>query len=149
MSTAENKALVRRLYDEVWNKRRIEVVHELISPSHALSGSLFNDSSVGPEAYKRILAQFIAAFPDLRFAVGDMIAEKDHVVVSWVISGTHKREFRGIAATNKKVSVDGVTIHQIARGRILDSDVRIDHLGLLQQLGSVRLTAQPKTAAAT
>lgn len=148
MSSADNKAPVRRLYEEVWNKRRLEVVNELISPSHALSGSLFTDASVGPEAYKRIVTQFIAAFPDLRFAVGDIIAEKDQVVVSWVISGTHKREFRGVAATNKRVSVEGVTIHQIARGKILDSDVRLDHLGLLEQLGAVQLAAvTPKKAA--
>lgn len=149
MSITDNKALVRRLYDEVWNKRRLEVVNELISPSHALFGTLFTDSSVGPEAYKRILTQFIGAFPDLRFTASDIIAEKDKVVVSWTISGTHKREFRGMPATNKKISVEGVTIHEISRGRILDSDVRLDHLGLLQQLGGVRLTAQPKTAAAT
>lgn len=146
MSTSENKALVRRLYDEVWNKRRIEVVNGLISPSHALLGSLFSDSSVGPDAYKRIVTQFIAAFPDLRVTVGDMIAEKDHVVVSWTISGTHKREFRGIAPTHKKVSVEGVTIHQIAKGKILDSDVRLDHLGLLTQLGAIKPVVQPKTA---
>ena len=148
MSLTENKALVRRLYDDVWNKRRLEVVQELISPSHALFGTLFTDSSVGPEAYKRVLTQFIGAFPDLRFTVSDIIAEKDKVVVSWTISGTHKREFRGIPATNKKISVEGATIHEISRGRILDSDVRLDHLGLLQQLNAVRLTAQPKTVAA-
>lgn len=149
MSTTENKALVRRLYDEVWNKRRLEVVTELISPSHALSGSFFTDSAVGPDAYKRTVTQFIAAFPDLRFTVGDVIAEKDHVVVSWAIAGTHKREFRGIAPTNKKISVEGVTIHQIARGRILDSDVRLDHLGMMQQLGAVQFVGQPKVVAVT
>ena len=148
MSITENKALVRRLYDEVWNKRRLEIVNEFISPSHALSGSLFSDSSVGPNAYKRIVTEFIAAFPDLRFTVGDMIAEKDHVAVSWTISGTHKREFRGVAPTHKKISVDGVTIHHIARGRILDSDVRLDHLGLLTQLGAIKHVVQPKTAIA-
>jgi steroid delta-isomerase-like uncharacterized protein len=149
MSTTDNKALVRRLYDEVWNKRRLEVVNELISPSHALSGSLFTDSAVGPDAYKRILTQFIAAFPDLRFSVADVIAEKDYVVVSWAIAGTHKREFHGIAPTNKKISVEGITIHHIGRGRILDSDVRLDHLGLMQQLGAVQFVGQLKTVAVT
>lgn len=148
MPIAENKALVRRLYDEVWNKRRLEVVNELISPSHALSGSLFSDSSVGPEAYKRLCTQFIGAFPDLRVTVGDMIAEKDQVAVTWSISGTHKREFRGVAPTNKKVSVEGITVHHIATGKILDSDVRLDHLGLMQQLGAIRVVSQKKTASA-
>jgi steroid delta-isomerase-like uncharacterized protein len=145
---ADNKALVRRLYEEVWNKRRLEVATEIISPSHALTGSLFTDASVGPDAYKRIVTQFIAAFPDLRFTVGDVISEKDKVVVAWSISGTHKREFRGVATTNKKVSVEGVTIHQIGRGKILDSDVRLDHLGLMQQLGAISVPTPPKSAVA-
>ncbi|MGB6897823.1 MAG: ester cyclase, partial [Candidatus Acidiferrum sp.] len=91
----EAKAVVRRLYEEVWNKRRLELVNELISPSHALHDPHLSGSAVGPDAYKRICTQYIAAFPDLRFTAEDYISEKDKVVVSWTISGTHKREFRG------------------------------------------------------
>jgi steroid delta-isomerase-like uncharacterized protein len=147
MST-ETKAVVRRLYEEVWNKRKLEIVTELISPSHALHDPHLTGSAVGPDAYKRVCTQFIAAFPDLRFTVEDYISEKDKVVVSWVISGTHKREFRGISATNKKISVEGITINHIANGKIMDSYVSLDYLGMMQQLGFAPALGQPKGIAA-
>lgn len=142
------KAVVRRLYEEVWNKRRFEVLDQLISPSHALNDPHLVGSAVGPEAYKRVFTQYIAAFPDLRFSVEDIISEKDKVVVSWTISGTHKREFRGIPATNKKISFEGITINYVANGKIIDSLVSMDYFGLMQQLGAVTEPARPKGAAA-
>ena len=146
--SAEAKAIVRRLYDEVWSKRRLEIANQLISPSHALSDSHMGGSAVGPEAYKRAVTQFIAAFPDLRFSVEDVISEKDKVVVSWTISGTHKREFRGIPATNKKVSFDGITINYVSGGKIIDSNVSVDYLGLMEQLGVVPAPVLQKNAVA-
>ncbi|MGB2670396.1 MAG: ester cyclase [Candidatus Acidiferrum sp.] len=140
----EAKAVVRRLYEEVWNKRRLELVNELISPSHALHDPHLSGSAVGPDAYKRICTQYIAAFPDLRFTAEDYISEKDKVVVSWTISGTHKREFRGIPPTNKKISIEGITINHITNGKIMDSYVSLDYLGMMQQLGVAPVFKQLK-----
>jgi steroid delta-isomerase-like uncharacterized protein len=131
----DNKAIVRRLYEEVWNKRRLEVVDELISPSHALNDPLVSDSHIGPELYKRRVVEFTTSLPDLRFAIEDMITEKGKVAVSWIVSGTHKGEFMDIPATGRKVSVEGITIHHITNGKILDSYARWDALGLMRQLG--------------
>ncbi len=144
----ENEAIVRRLYEEVWNKRRVELVDELISPSHALHDNHFPDSGVGPEAYKRQVARFVTSFPDLRFTVEDMVAENDKVAVSWTISGTHKGELLGISPTGKKVSIEGITINHIANGKIMDSYVSADYLGLLQQLGVAPAFGPPKGATA-
>ena len=131
----DNKAIVRRLYDEVWNKRRLEVVDALISPSHALNDPLASDSQVGPKLYKQRVVDLTTSFPDLRFTIEDLIAEKGKVVACWTISGTHKGDFMDIPATGKKVSVEGITIHLITNGKILDSYARWDALGLLRQLG--------------
>ncbi len=106
---AENKAIVRRLYEEVWNKRKLEVISEIISPSHALHGPNIAGSAVGPEAYKRQLMAFLAGYSDLHFAIEDVIAENDKVVACWTFSGTHRGDYMGIPATNKKVSMDGIT----------------------------------------
>jgi steroid delta-isomerase-like uncharacterized protein len=143
----DTKVIVRRLYEDVWNKRKLEVVSDLFSPSHALHDSNFSGSSVGPEAYKIQAAMFLAAFPDLRFTVEDTVAEKDKLVASWTISGTHKGEFMGIRPTNKRVSVEGITIHYIANGKIIDSNISWDALGLMRQLGVFPALAQPKGAA--
>ena len=146
--SAENKAIVRRLYEEVWNKRRLEVVNELISPSHALQGPNIFGSSMGPEAYKRQVLSFLEGYPDLHWAINDTIAEKDKVVACWTISGTHEGDFMGVPATNKKVSVDGMTIHHIAGGKIMDSNINWDALGMMQQLGAVPVMEKAKDASA-
>lgn len=143
----ESQAVVRRLYEELWNNRRLEVANEVISPSHALHDPHLIGSAVGPDAYKRVCTQYIAAFPDLRFTVEDYICEEGKVVARWVISGTHKREFLGIPATNKKIFVEGVTIHQVANGKIIDSYLSLDYFGLLEQLGMPSGTGQPKGVA--
>jgi steroid delta-isomerase-like uncharacterized protein len=144
----DNKAIIHRLYDEVWNERKVEVIKEIISPSHALHGPTFSGSSIGPEAYKRNVLAFLAGYPDLRFTIEDTIAENDKVVACWTISGTHRGDYEGIPATNKEVSVDGITIHHIADGKIMDSYINWDVLGMMQQLGVVSALGLPKSASA-
>ena len=145
---ADNKAIVRRLYEEVWNKRKLEVVNELISPSHALQGPNIFGSSIGPEAYKRQVSSLLEAYPDLLWTIEDTIAERDKVVACWTLSGTHKGDYMGVPATNKKVSVGGMTIHHIAGGKIMDSHTNWDALGMMQQLGAVPAVGKTKDASA-
>jgi steroid delta-isomerase-like uncharacterized protein len=133
----DNKAIVRRLYEEAWNKRKLAVVDDIISPSHALNDPTVFDSHIGPELYKRRMADFTKSFPDLHFTIDDIITEKGKSVVCWTISGTHQGEFLNIPPTGKQVSVEGITIHLISNGKILDSFARWDVLGLLRQLGGV------------
>ena len=144
----DNKSRVRRLYEEVWNMRNLEVARELISPSRGVQVLDAADSGIGPEAYARIVTEFVRGFPDLKFTVLDIIAENDKVVALWNISGTHQGEFRGIAATGQKMSVDGITISQLANGRIMDSYVSWDMWGMILQLGAVPPLGQPQNASA-
>jgi steroid delta-isomerase-like uncharacterized protein len=146
--SADPKSIVRRLYEEVWNKRKIHLMGELVSPSHALHGPNVYDSSIGPEAYKRQVALLVAGFPDFHFTIEDMVTEQDKVVVCWTLSGTHKGEYMGTPATNKKVSVEGITIHHTANGRIMDSHTSWDMWGMMRQLGVVKGLGQPQSASA-
>ena len=146
--SAGNKALIRRLYEEVWNQRKFEVINEIISPSHALQAPNVAGSAVGPDAYKRQVLRFLEGYPDLHWTIEDTIAEEDKVVACWTISGTQRGEYLGIPPTNKKVSVDGITIHHIANGKIMDSYSNWDALGMMQQLGVVPALGQPKSLSA-
>ena len=135
--SAQNKALVKKLYDEVWNERKVQLADKYLSPSHALVDPNAADSETGPEAYKAVVTRLLRAFSDLRFEVQEMIGEKDKVVAAWTISGTHTGEYNGIAPTNKKVSVEGISIHQIADGKIMDTSSVWDTLGLLKKIGAI------------
>jgi steroid delta-isomerase-like uncharacterized protein len=142
----ENKAIVRRLYQEVWNERKLDVVDTLLSASHALQDPEISASQVGPKLYKRRVVEVTTGFPDLCFTVEDTIAEGEKVVACWTISGTHKNEYMGIPATGRKVAFEGITVHHIKNGKILDSYTRWDALGLMRQLGAIPAQGGKKNA---
>ena len=143
----ENRTVIRRLYEEVWNERKLELVDELLSKSHALQDPIVSGSQVGPKLYKRRVAELTKAFPDLCFTIEDTIVEGEKFVTCWTISGTHQAEYVGIPATGRKISLEGMTVHHIKNGKILDSCARWDVLGLMRQLGAVPLQDKMKEAA--
>ena len=146
--SVESISISRRLIEEVWNNRKLDVVNELIASTHINHDPNTPDLGSGPEGYKRLVTLYTTAFPDLRFTIEDLISEGDKLVISWTVSGTHKGDLRGTPPTNKKMSVEGITISRHATGKILDSRVSWDALGMMQQLGVVPAVGQAKAAAA-
>jgi steroid delta-isomerase-like uncharacterized protein len=132
---AAHKLLFGRLYHSVWNERRLEFINEVFAETHAVGDPTLLGGAVGPAAYRRQMERFLAGFPDLKLTVDDTVSEEDKVVVAWTITGTHKGVFLGVPPTSKKVSFSGITINQIADGKIIESTVIWDTLGLLKQLG--------------
>ena len=130
-----HKLLYGRLYQSIWNERRLEYIDKVFAKTHALSAPMMTGAAVGPAAYRQHIEGFFNAFPDLKFTVNDTISEKDKLVVEWTITGTHKGEFLGVAATKRKISINGITINQIADGKIIESTASWDGLNLLRQFG--------------
>jgi steroid delta-isomerase-like uncharacterized protein len=136
MSAEENKALVRRTYEEVLNKVHLDVVDELYASEYVYT-SPGSPELRGPEGFKQLVRMLRAAFPDLRFTPEELIAEGESVVSRWTGRGTHQGEFKGIPPTGKQVTVTGIVIHRIADGKFVEDREELDALGLLQQLGAV------------
>jgi steroid delta-isomerase-like uncharacterized protein len=132
---AAHKLLFGRLYHSVWNERRLEFINEVFAETHAVGDPTLLGGGVGPAAYRRQMERFLLGFPDLRLKVDDTVSEQDKLVVAWTITGTHNGVFFGVSPTNKKASFSGITINQIADGKIIESTVIWDALGLLKQLG--------------
>jgi steroid delta-isomerase-like uncharacterized protein len=80
---------------------------------------------------------FNLAFPDMKVTIENQIAEGDYVVTRMIYQGTHKNEYRGIAATEKKVKISAITIQYIVDGKITEEWTEIDTLGMMQQIGAV------------
>jgi predicted ester cyclase len=129
-----HKLLFGRLYQSVWSERRLEFIDQVIADSHALGDPTVLGRGVGPSAYRRQVERFLIGLPDLKFKVDDTISEGDKLVVYWTITGTHRGEFLGVPPTNKRVAFSGITINLIA-GKILESTVIWDGLGLMKQFG--------------
>jgi len=136
MSLEENKALVRRFLEEVWNKGKLALVNEFLATDyvyHHPTGMVLH----GIEKYKQLVSEVRTAFPDIHFTIDDMVAERDKVVYRWTLRGTHKNEFRGIPPTGKTVTMWGIFIDLIAGGKFVESWDRYDTLGLMRQLGVI------------
>ena len=132
-TAARNKELARRFFEEVWNRGDEAGIDRYIAADAAGNDPTFG---AGREAFRRQWRQWRAAFPDLHFAVEDLVAEDDKVVTRWTLTGTHQGEFLGIAPTGRRVSVAGMSLDRIAAGQIAEGFDAWDELGLHRQLGA-------------
>jgi steroid delta-isomerase-like uncharacterized protein len=140
MSTQENKALVQRFFNEVCNGRKLHVADELFAADHNYQDPSLPGMPLGPAGMKQVVGIYQTSFPDACWHVNDMLVADDKVVTRWTGTGTHKAELPGnppIPATGKQVSVQGVWIHRVAGGSIVESWNVWDTLGMLQQLGVI------------
>jgi steroid delta-isomerase-like uncharacterized protein len=141
-----NKAVVRRLMEEVWNKGNLQVADELISPNYSHHDSSTPDVGRGPEGEKKRATHYRAAFQDLHMTVEDLFADGETVTARWTCRGHHKGELSGIAPTGKLFTITGITIARFTNGKITEGWVNWDALGLMQQLGVVAEVGKAKAA---
>jgi len=145
MSVEQNKALVRRLFDEDLNVNdqaaRSRAADELIAVEFV---DYTNPPGLqhGLESHKQIVTILRSAFPDLSWEYEAPIAESDKVAVRVIMHGTHQGEFFGFPPTGKHVTVSGIHILRIANGKLVEHWGDNDDLGLLQQLGVVPVPGQ-------
>jgi len=136
MNTDQNKITYRRFIQEVFNEGRLESVDELLSPAYQ-----FHDAPPGTpegrEGVKQVVSTFRTAFPDLQINIDDQIAEGDRVASRMTMRGTHKGVIFGISGTGKTVTMTGLTWVRIVGGRLAESWVRNDIVGLMNQLGAL------------
>jgi len=132
----ENGLLIRRWFDEVWNKKRMEAIDEMASPDVVGHGQAQHDTDIGMREFKPFVMGFHKAFPDMKIAIDYVVEQGDKVVARWTATMTHKGEFLGIPASGKKATVTGTTTQRIANGKIVEGWDNWDQLGLLVQIGA-------------
>lgn len=138
MANEQNKALAQRFFAEVCNGRKLEAAEEIFSADHIYHDAASPGIGPGPAGMKQLIGAYQTGFGNAAWAVHEMLdAGSDTVVTRWTGSGTHTGELLGIAPTGKSVSVDGIWLHRIAGGKIVESWNGWDALGMLQQLGVV------------
>ena len=137
MSMEENKAIVRRIYDELWNERRLEFADELIAKDGVNYDTGLDPRPFGPEQMKGTVRMVTAAFPDNRHEVEEVIAEGDTVVLRCTLTGTHEGEFMGIPPTRRKITVNEIHIYRLKDGKAVEHRVGRDDLGAMRQLGVI------------
>lgn len=133
MSTEENKALIRRYWEEN-NKHNVDILDELMTTDYVQHDTTGDMNLQDVKAHN---AMTIAAIPDVTATIEDIIAEGDRVAVRMTMRGTQKGEFRGIPPTGKTAVMTEMSIYRISEGKIAEGWDLSDRLGLMQQLGAI------------
>lgn len=136
MNESGNKAVIGRFIDEVLNQGRFEVADEIVAEDFVELDPLPRQRQ-GREGLVEVLRGMLAAFPDIHWVVEEMVAEREKVVTRFTWTGTHRGTFLGIPATGKGVAVKGVVIDRVVGGKMTDSRILMDTMGMMQQLGVV------------
>jgi predicted ester cyclase len=137
MSAEENKAVVRREQEELWNHTGdLDAAEDLFAAGQA-------------EAAKQGAADFRRGFPDVISTIEDLIAEGDKVVARWRSRATHQGDYMGIAPTGKEVQFTGISIYRMEGGKIAQSWNIEDRFGLMRQIGVVPEPGQSEEASPT
>ena len=133
----ENKQLVRRWFEEVWNKGRAELIDEMFD-DNGIAHGLSEDPAkpiTGPKDYKPFYKEFREAFPNMTIVIEDMVAEGDKVAARCSVRGKHEGNFREKAATQSPVDFTGMTIVRIANGKIVEAWNNFDFMTMNKQCG--------------
>ena len=138
MST-ENEAIVRSFFEDFCSGRRSELASELVTDDYVSHGPQAPPAE-GPQGVIDRVGVYQESV-DGHWEIDEIFSAGDRVVTRWTGTGTHVGELMGIPATDRPISVEAITIHRIADGKIAEEWTVWDALGLLQQIGAVPAAA--------
>ena len=130
----KNKELARQFFEQIWNQGDESAIDRFIAEDAAGNDPKFG---VGRESFRLQWRKWRAAFPDINFAVEEIVAEGETVVTRWRLTGTHLGEYLGKEATGNKVDVDGVSIDRIKNGMVVSGFDAWESLGFREQIGLI------------
>ena len=135
MGTSDNEQIVRDMFERAINQRDDTAFDEFIAKSYVNYDMPMPES--GPAGLRALMGAFFAAFPDMRIVIEQSFGEGEEVCTRGYFEGTHDGEFMGVPATGNKVNVKYIDIWRVVDGKAVENWVRLDMLGLMQQLGVV------------
>jgi steroid delta-isomerase-like uncharacterized protein len=133
MSTNDNKSVIRTFIEDVINQGRVERADDIVIEDFVELDPLPGQAQ-GREGLKEVIRQMRSAFPDICWTVDEMLAEGDKVLIRFTWSGTHEGAFLGVPATG--ITVKGMVIDRLVAGKMADSRILMDRLGMMQQLSA-------------
>jgi predicted ester cyclase len=131
LSTDDNKALVATRFEEL-DRGNLGVLDEMFAADYVLH--LPGEDPLDLTRTKQFYSELYSAIPDLTHTIEDQIAEDDKVVTRWTARGTHRGELLGREATGSQIAFSGINIYRIADGKLAESYVNWDLIGIAQQL---------------
>jgi len=135
-SIEQNKKLLRRMVDEVLNRKNLDAISDLVADDY-IDHNAAQGQPQGIQAFIQARINRNTAFPDWHVTLNDVIAEDDKIVARATGRGTHQGPCMGVAATGKAVTTTWIVIYRIVGGKLAEHWINSDDVGLLRQLGAI------------
>lgn len=119
MTLDANKALVRRLFEEVFPAGDPSAVRDLVAPGFTDHDPIPGQPA-GLEGIEYVVSTLHTAQPDLQFSIDDLLAEADRVAIRWTLRGTHTGPMLGQPPTGQPVQQTAIVIFRIADSKIVE-----------------------------
>lgn len=145
---SHNQALVRNVIEEIYNKGNLNLADEVVTNQFVPHDSTLEagtlEADTGAAGLKNHVTTLRTAFPDLRVNIEEIHSDGDTVVTRLTARGTHKGNFLNVSPTGRSINTTGILINHVKNGKLADSFMNWDALGVLRQIGAVQGLAQSK-----
>jgi steroid delta-isomerase-like uncharacterized protein len=131
---SDNIELITR-FEHAFRAGELATYDELCDPS-MVDHNPAPDQEPTPTGFRQKAAAFRTVFPDLAYALQDIVGSGDTVATRWVVTGSLQEEFMGIPALGQKVRVEGMNFYRLNEGHVTDIWTQFDSLAMMQQLGA-------------
>lgn len=140
----EDKTLMHRWAEEVWNKGREEAIDEMLAEDCIGYGLPTEDGEPirGAQNFKPFYRNFRQAFPNVKITIGETVSDGDRIASVWHVSGLHEGDGIGVAPTNQPVDFTGIVLVKIKDGKIVESWNEFDFMKMYSQVGALSLNLQ-------
>ncbi len=133
-TTTEGTELIERIFEEVFNQKRLEVIDELFAQDYVEHHPVMGDLH-GREAFKELCRQWFRAFPDMKNTISDIVIDGDLAYWKARFTGTHTGELNGIPPTGKRIDILGINKGIKRNGQAVEHWTGNDFAQMMQQLG--------------
>jgi steroid delta-isomerase-like uncharacterized protein len=144
----DNVTIMRRWFDEVWNNGKIATIHELMAADAVAIGQGGPEVAIrGPHEFQGFVEKLRGAFPDIKVTIEDAFESGDKAVARWSAIMTHRGDHLGLPATNRKIRITGISMVQVANGKIVAGWDNWDQMTMLKEIGAIEGAGIPLAAA--
>ena len=137
MSIDQNKQIMRRMIEEIWNQGNLATADELFAPTHTSPSA--PQLPPGSEGVKMLVKMFREAMPDYHMTIDLIVSDESQVTARFTQSGTHSGgDLMGMKASGRKATWTEIGVLRIEDGKIVESWYEVDMLSMLQQLNGTK-----------
>jgi predicted ester cyclase len=133
MSVEENKTTLQRNFDEIWNKRNLSLIPELVSQDYV--GINAFGIFKGHDGYEQMVKTSITAMPDLHYTVDEVVGEGDRLMAKITITGTYTGKMGNLNISGKKIKGTSILVNKYVGGKVQESTSYGNPLETLKQMG--------------